>query len=44
MKVAIIMGSISDRKIAEGVQKMLDKFGVDYDTKVISAHNSLCSQ
>lgn len=40
MKVAIIMGSISDRKIAEGVEKMLDKFGVSYDTKVISAHRT----
>lgn len=40
MKVAIVMGSISDRAIAEKVTKILDKFQVEYDLRVISAHRT----
>ena len=40
MKVSIIMGSISDRKVADKVVGILEEFGVDYETKVISAHRT----
>lgn len=40
MKVSIVMGSISDREIAEKVTKILDKFGVEYEVRVISAHRT----
>ncbi len=40
MKVSIIMGSISDRPIGEKVTSILDKFGVDHEMRVISAHRS----
>ena len=40
MKVAIIMGSISDKKICDDVTGMLDKFGIEYETEVISAHRT----
>jgi 5-(carboxyamino)imidazole ribonucleotide mutase len=40
MKVSIVMGSISDREIGNKVIKVLGKFGVDYETRVISAHRS----
>ena len=38
MKVSIVMRSISDKSIAERVAKILDKFQVEYEMKVISAH------
>lgn len=40
MKVSILMGSISDKAIGEKVVKILDKFGVNYEIKVISAHRT----
>lgn len=40
MKVSILMGSISDRKISDKVVKILKDFGVEYETKVISAHRT----
>lgn len=40
MKVSILMGSISDKEIAEKVTKILDKFEVEYETRVISAHRT----
>ncbi|NLV89224.1 MAG: 5-(carboxyamino)imidazole ribonucleotide mutase [Tissierellia bacterium] len=40
MKVSIVMGSISDKSIAERVAKILDKFQVEYEMKVISAHRT----
>ena len=40
MKVAIVMGSISDREVASKVTGVLDDFGVDYDLRVISAHRT----
>lgn len=40
MKVSILMGSISDREIGEKVTKILDKFGVEYEIRVISAHRT----
>ena len=38
MKVALVMGSISDKEVVEKSQKVLDDFGVEYETRVISAH------
>lgn len=40
MKVSIVMGSISDRNIAEKVIEILEKFDVEYEQKVISAHRT----
>lgn len=40
MKVAIVMGSKSDYSIVEDTEKILEKFGVDFDTRVISAHRT----
>ena len=41
MRVSIIMGSISDREIADKVVKKLKEFDVHYEVKVISAHRAL---
>lgn len=41
MRVSIIMGSISDREIANKVVKKLKEFDVHYEVKVISAHRAL---
>lgn len=40
MKVAIIMGSKSDYPVVEKAEKMLDSFGVEYETRIISAHRT----
>lgn len=40
MKVSIVMGSISDKKIAERTIDILNIFGVEYELKVISAHRT----
>ena len=40
MKVSIVMGSISDKEIGNKVLKILEKFGVEYEIRVISAHRS----
>lgn len=39
-KVAILMGSGSDRPIMEKAGKMLEQFGVDHETRVLSAHKT----
>lgn len=41
MKVAVIMGSISDKDVAKKACEVLKSFGVDYEARVISAHRSL---
>ncbi|WP_100065677.1 5-(carboxyamino)imidazole ribonucleotide mutase [Miniphocaeibacter massiliensis] len=41
MKVAVIMGSISDKEIAEKVVNKLDELEIESVVKVISAHRSL---
>ncbi|MDP2718144.1 MAG: 5-(carboxyamino)imidazole ribonucleotide mutase [Candidatus Micrarchaeota archaeon] len=38
--VYIVMGSDSDLEIMQEAGKMLDKFGVSYETQVMSAHRS----
>lgn len=40
MKVSIVMGSISDKSIAEKAANILDKFEVEYEMRVISAHRT----
>jgi 5-(carboxyamino)imidazole ribonucleotide mutase len=40
LKVAIVMGSLSDRDLGNKVTGILDKFGVDYEIRVISAHRT----
>lgn len=37
-KVGIVMGSDSDLAVMAGAAEMLDKFGIEYDVTVISAH------
>ena len=37
-KVGIVMGSDSDLEIMSKAAEMLEKFGIDYDMNVISAH------
>lgn len=39
-KVSVIMGSISDKKIGDDVVAILEKFGIEYDLQVISAHRT----
>lgn len=40
MKVGIILGSISDREIAQEALDIFKKFGVEAEMKVISAHRT----
>lgn len=40
MKVAIIVGSRSDREVGEQAVEVLKRFGVEYDYKVLSAHRN----
>lgn len=39
-KIAVIMGSKSDYKTMKECCSVLDKFGIDYDKKVVSAHRT----
>jgi len=39
-KVAVIMGSISDRKTMEKATELLDELGIYYEMKVLSAHRT----
>jgi len=41
MKVAVVMGSKSDYEVSEKALKMLEKFGIEYEVRVISAHRAL---
>lgn len=40
MKVAVIMGSASDKNIADKVSDKLNYFGIEHDIRVISAHRA----
>ncbi len=40
MKVGIVMGSKSDYPVVEKCEEILDKFGVEYETRIISAHRT----
>lgn len=39
-KVAILMGSGSDRPVMEKAGEMLDRFGIEHETRVLSAHKT----
>jgi len=39
-KVAIIMGSISDRETMEKAAEVLNELGISYEMKVLSAHRT----
>ena len=40
MKIGIVMGSISDLGVMKGAVEICDRFGVEYDIKVLSAHRT----
>lgn len=40
LKVAVLMGSGSDRPVMEKAGQMLEHFGVEHETRVISAHKT----
>lgn len=39
-KVAVLMGSGSDRPVMEKAGKLLEQFGIDHETRVLSAHKT----
>lgn len=39
-RVAIVMGSGSDRPVMEKAHGILDRFGIEYETRVLSAHKT----
>lgn len=39
-RVAIVMGSGSDRPVMEKAGAMLDRFGIEHETRVLSAHKT----
>lgn len=41
MKVAVIMGSISDEAVAEKVTRRLAAFDIEYEVRVLSAHRAI---
>lgn len=40
MKIGIVMGSKSDYPVVERAEKILATFGVDFETRIISAHRT----
>lgn len=40
MKVAILMGSASDRAVAEKAEEVFKEFGIEFETHVMSAHRN----
>ncbi len=40
MKVAVLMGSPNDKEKMSGAAEMLDRFGVEVDERVLSAHRT----
>jgi 5-(carboxyamino)imidazole ribonucleotide mutase len=40
MKVGIVMGSKSDYPVVKRAEKILEQFGVEYETRIISAHRT----
>lgn len=40
MKVGVIMGSVSDYEVMAEAVKMLEKFGVEFEKRVVSAHRT----
>ncbi len=40
LKVAVVMGSASDWQVMQHAVEQLEKFGIAYETKVVSAHRT----
>ncbi len=40
MKVGIVMGSKSDYPVVQKAEQMLENFGVEYETRIVSAHRT----
>ncbi len=40
MKVAVVMGSISDYEVMKGTEEILKKFDIDFETEIVSAHRT----
>ena len=40
MKIGVVMGSTSDWGVMKGATEILTKFGVEHETKVLSAHRT----
>lgn len=40
MKVGIVMGSKSDYPVVQKAEQMLENFGIEYETRIISAHRT----
>ena len=40
-QVSIVMGSDSDMSVMSKAAEMLDRFGITYEMKIISAHREL---
>lgn len=40
MKVGIVMGSASDLEVMKGAGEILNRFGVEYEQKILSAHRT----
>lgn len=40
MKAAVIMGSRSDLPVVEKVWQMLERFGIEYEVRILSAHRT----
>ena len=40
MKVAVLMGSGSDRPVMEKAAQVLDRFGIEHEVRVMSAHKT----
>ncbi len=40
MKIGIVMGSASDYPVVERAEKVLKEFGVEWETRIISAHRT----
>lgn len=40
MKIGVVMGSTSDWGVMQGAVELLDKFGIEYEKKVYSAHRT----
>jgi 5-(carboxyamino)imidazole ribonucleotide mutase len=38
--VSVVMGSSSDREIMSGAESLLKKFGVSFETRIVSAHRT----
>ena len=40
MKAAIIMGSPSDYPVVERAERIFSAFGIEYETRILSAHRT----